>query len=60
MKGHNVINVSYLKKYERRKDDPLPAVRLPTSEEIEYEVKEILDHRKIDKQAHYPVWWEGK
>uniref|UniRef100_A0A0G4H209 Chromo domain-containing protein n=1 Tax=Chromera velia CCMP2878 TaxID=1169474 RepID=A0A0G4H209_9ALVE len=40
------------------KTDPLPAIRLPTSTEVEYEVEEILDHRRIDEQVHYLVWWK--
>mmetsp|Transcript_38778 Transcript_38778/g.76229 ORF Transcript_38778/g.76229 Transcript_38778/m.76229 type:complete len:111 (+) Transcript_38778:353-685(+) len=55
IRGHNVINVSFLKKYEKEKDDPPPTIRLPASEEVEYEVKKILNHRKIDKQAYYLI-----
>src|SRR5947209_7593783 len=62
IKLHPVINVSYLKKYvEREDDDPIQILKEPKLLDWskEFEVRRILNHRRVGRGFQFLVEWEG-
>ena len=56
MKIHPVVNVSQVKKYHGTLQRP-PPIEIDGSEE--YEVEDILDHRRAGRGHQYLVSWVG-
>src|SRR5438309_11238255 len=62
IKLHPVINTSYLKRYiDRKDDDPVQVLKEPKILDWskEFEVRRILNHRRVGRGIQFLVEWQG-